>query len=110
MDTFGVVYLLGALIVAIGWGTGLAAVTSVVSAVASGYFRDWPDDSFDPTTLRNWVVIGVFLVVTLMANSWPGWLGPGRPKPSAAPSGRLRCDASRPWWRRVFHPMTCSQQ
>ena len=69
MDTFGVVYLLGALVVAIGWGTGLAAVTSVVSAVAWVYFRDWPNDAFDPTDLRNWVVIGVFLLVTLMANS-----------------------------------------
>jgi signal transduction histidine kinase len=72
MDTFGVVYLLGALVVAIGWGTGLAAVTSVVSALAFGYFRDWPNDSFDPTDLRNWVVIGVFLVVTLMANTLAG--------------------------------------
>jgi signal transduction histidine kinase len=72
MDTFGVVYLLGALVVAIGWGTALAAVTSVVSALAWGYFRDWPNDSFDPTSLRNWVVIGVFLVVTLMANSLAG--------------------------------------
>ncbi len=40
MDTFGVVYLLGALVVAIGWGTGLAAVTSVVSALGFGYFRE----------------------------------------------------------------------
>jgi signal transduction histidine kinase len=72
MDTFGVVYLLGALVVAIGWGTGLAAVTSVVSALGFGYFRDWPNDSFDATDLRNWVVIGVFLVVTLMANTLAG--------------------------------------
>jgi signal transduction histidine kinase len=72
MDTFGVVYLLGALVVAIGWGTGLAAVTSLVSALAFGYFRNWPNDSFDPTDLRNWVVIGVFLVVTLMANTLAG--------------------------------------
>jgi signal transduction histidine kinase len=72
MDTFGVVYLLGALVVAIGWGTGLAAVTSLVSALAYGYFRDWPNDSFDPTDLRNWVVLGVFLVVTLMANTLAG--------------------------------------
>jgi signal transduction histidine kinase len=72
MDTFGVVYLLGALVIAIGWGTGLAAVTSAVSAFAFGYFRTWPKDSFDPTDLRNWVVIGVFLVVTLMANSLAG--------------------------------------
>jgi signal transduction histidine kinase len=72
MDTFGVVYLLGALVVAIGWGTGLAAVTSVVSAFGFGYFRDWPNDNFDPTDLRNWVVIGVFLVITLMANTLAG--------------------------------------
>src|SRR5262249_58167239 len=64
MDTFGVVYLLGALVVAIGWGTGLAAVTSVVSAFGFGYFRAWPDDVFDPTDLRNWVVIGVLLLIT----------------------------------------------
>ena len=72
MDTFGVVYLLGALVVAIGWGTGLAAVASLLSALAYGYFRDWPNDSFDATDLRNWVVLGVFLVVTLMANSLAG--------------------------------------
>ena len=72
MDTFGVVYLLGALVVAIGWGTGLAAVTSVVSAFGFGYFRDWPNDTFDPTDLRNWVVIGVFLAITLIANSLAG--------------------------------------
>jgi len=72
MDTFGVVYLLGALVVAIGWGTGLAAVTSVVSALGFGYFRNWPNDAFDPTDLRNWVVIGVFLVITLMANTLAG--------------------------------------
>ena len=69
MDSFGVVYLLGALVVAIGWGTGLAAVTSVVSALAWVYFRDWPNDAFDATDLRNWVVVGVFLLFTLMANA-----------------------------------------
>ena len=77
MDTFGVVYLLGALVVAIGWGTGLAAVTSVVSALAWGYFRDWPNDSFDPTSLRNWVVIGVFLVVDVDGEQ-PGRGGQGQ--------------------------------
>jgi signal transduction histidine kinase len=72
MDNFGVLYFLGALVVAIGWGTGLAAVTSLASALAFGYFHDWPNDVFDPTDLRNWVVIGVFLVVTLMANTLAG--------------------------------------
>jgi K+-sensing histidine kinase KdpD len=72
METFGVVYLLGALVVAIGWGSGLATVTAVISAFAFGYFRNWPQDSFDPRVLRNWVVIGVFLVVTLLANALAG--------------------------------------
>ena len=72
MDTFGVIYLLGALIVAIGWGTGLAAVTSAVSAFAYGYFRNWPDDSFNLSDLRNWVALGVFLTATLMANTLAG--------------------------------------
>ncbi len=116
MDTFGVIYLLGALVVAIGWGTGLAAVTSVVSALGFGYFRDWPNDTFDPTDLRIWVVIGVFLLVTLMANTLAGVAGPGgrsRRTPlrgrSAAPSGRRRCGGSRPRWRKGCSPMTCSQ-
>jgi signal transduction histidine kinase len=72
MDTFGVVYLLGALVVAIGWGSGLAAVTAAVSAFAFGYFRNWPDDSFNPADLRNWVALGVFLAATLMANTLAG--------------------------------------
>ena len=72
MDTFGVVYLLGALVVAIGWGTGLAAVTAAVSAFAFGYFRNWPDDSFNLGDLRNWVALGVFLAATLMANTLAG--------------------------------------
>jgi signal transduction histidine kinase len=72
MDTFSVVYVLGALVVAIGWGTGLAAVTAAASAFAFGYFRNWPDDSFDPSDLRNWVALGVFLTATLMANTLAG--------------------------------------
>ncbi len=72
MDTFGVLYFLGALVVAIGWGPGLAAVTSLVSVLAFGYFHDWPNDSFDPTDLRNWVAMSVFLVVTLVANMLAG--------------------------------------
>jgi signal transduction histidine kinase len=72
MDTFGVLYFLGALVVAIGWGRGLAAVTSLVSALAFGYFHDWPNDSFNAADLRNWVAMGVFLVVALMANTLAG--------------------------------------
>jgi signal transduction histidine kinase len=88
MDTFGVVYLLGALVVAIGWGTGLAAVTSVVSAFAFGYFRNWPNDSFNPSDLRNWVGLGVFFVATLMANTLAGVA-----RARAAEAEARRCEA-----------------
>jgi signal transduction histidine kinase len=91
MDTFGVVYLLGALVVAIGWGTGLAAVTSVVSALGFGYFRDWPNDAFDPTDLRNWVVMGVFLLVTLIANTLAGV---ARTRAAEAEARRCEADAA----------------
>ena len=113
MDTFGVVYLLGALVVAIGWGTGLAAVTSVVSALGFGYFREWPNDAFDPTDLRNWVVIGVFLAHHVdgehAGRGRPGQGGEGRRRSGGRPIDRRRCGASRPWSRRVFRRLTCSQ-
>jgi signal transduction histidine kinase len=64
---FGVVYLLGVLVVSTVWGFGLAAATSVVSAVAFDYFRDWPG-YFDFGT-DDWAVIGIFVLAALMANT-----------------------------------------
>jgi signal transduction histidine kinase len=67
MSAFGVLYVLGVLLVSTVWGFGLAAATSVASAVAFDNFRDWPvrlawgaDD---------WAVIGVFVLVALVANT-----------------------------------------
>lgn len=91
MDTFGTVYLLGALVVAIGWGTGLAAVTSLVSALCFAYFRDWPNDGFNPADLRNWVVMGVFLLGTLMANTLAGV---ARARAAEADAQRREADAA----------------
>lgn len=68
---FGTVFLLGVLLVGMAWGFGLAAITAFVSAVAFDYCRSWPD-SFGPTQLQNWVVIGVFFVVALLANGLAG--------------------------------------
>jgi signal transduction histidine kinase len=67
-NAFGVVFLVGVLVVSTGWGFGLAATTSVASAVAFDYFRNGPAD-FTLTKLENWAVFGVFLVVALVANS-----------------------------------------
>jgi len=67
-DAFGVVYLVGVLVVSTVWGFGLSASTSVASAVAFDYFRSGPAD-FTPTRVENWAVIGIFLVVALVANT-----------------------------------------
>jgi signal transduction histidine kinase len=68
---FGTVYLLGVLLVGMAWGFGLASITALVSAVAFDICRSWPE-SFGLTQLQNWVVIVVFFVVALLANSLAG--------------------------------------
>jgi len=68
---FGTVYLLGVLLVGMAWGFGLAAITALVSAVAFDVCRSWPD-GFGLIQLQNWVVIVVFFVVALLANSLAG--------------------------------------
>src|ERR1700735_374943 len=68
---FGTVYLLGVLLVGMAWGFGLAAITALVSAVAFDVCRSWPD-GFGLIQLQNWVVIVVFFVVELLANSLAG--------------------------------------
>ena len=68
---FGTVYLLGVLLVGMAWGFGLAAITALVSAFAFDYCRSWPD-GFGLIQLQNWVVIVVFFVVALLANSLAG--------------------------------------
>jgi len=67
MSAFGVVYLLGVLVVSTVWGFGLSAATSVASALAFDYFRDWPG-AFE-FGVDDIAVIGVFVMVTLIANS-----------------------------------------
>jgi K+-sensing histidine kinase KdpD len=67
-NTFGVVYLLGVVLVSTVWGFGLAVATSVASALAFDYFRNWPA-TFMPTLAQNVAVIAVFLVVALVANT-----------------------------------------
>jgi signal transduction histidine kinase len=67
-NAFGVVFLVGVLVVSAVWGFGLAAATSVASAVAFDYFRNGPAD-FTLTRAENLTVIGIFLAVALVANS-----------------------------------------
>jgi signal transduction histidine kinase len=66
---FGVVYLIGVLVVSTGWGFGLAAMTSVASALAFDYFHVRSAGNLIPTHAEDWVAIAVFLVVALLANT-----------------------------------------
>ena len=68
-EVFGVVYLIGVLVVSTGWGFGLAATTSVASALAFNYFRIQPGQSIIPTEAEDAVAIVIFLAVALLANT-----------------------------------------
>jgi hypothetical protein len=65
-------------------GLGVATTTSVVSAIALAYFRNWPARHFVPLDLENGVVIVVFLVVAAWAFSRRR-----PPRPSAADLRRV---------------------
>jgi two-component system, NarL family, sensor kinase len=67
-EAFETLYLLGVLVVSTLWGPGLATATSVASAVALAYFRNWPTPHFAPFDAENGVVLVVFLVVALSTN------------------------------------------
>jgi signal transduction histidine kinase len=67
-EAFETLYLLGVVVVSTVWGVGLAMSTSVASALALAYFRNWPDRHFAPFHLENGVVVVVFLVVALLTN------------------------------------------
>src|SRR4051812_44567306 len=69
---FGTLYLLGVLVVSAIWGYGLSAAMSVASAIAFTSFRNWPAAHFAPFAPDNWIVIGVFLVLALVANALAG--------------------------------------
>ena len=64
-EAFETLYLLGVVVVSTVWGLGLARTTSVASAIALAYFRNWPDRHLVPFDLEDGVVIIVFLVVAL---------------------------------------------
>ena len=67
-NAFGVVFLVGVLVVSTVWGFGLAMTTSVASALAFDYFRNGPAD-FALARAENLTVIGIFLTVALVANT-----------------------------------------
>jgi signal transduction histidine kinase len=70
--TLGVVYLLGVVVVAMGWGFWLAAATALVSTLAYDFFLVEPIGSLTMTDPRDWVALAVFLVVALSAATLAG--------------------------------------
>jgi signal transduction histidine kinase len=68
-SVFGVVYLIGVLVVSTGWGFGLAAMMSVGSTVAFDYFVIEPVGSVTVTSPGDWVAVAVFLVVALLGST-----------------------------------------
>ena len=62
-----VLYILVILPVAIVWGTGLAVLTAVLSAVVYSYLFFPPDSAFDLADLRPVFGLCVFLVTAIVA-------------------------------------------
>lgn len=96
-NAFGVAFLVGVLVVSTMWGFGLAVITSLASAVAFDYFRNWPGD-FMPANAENWVTISIFLVVALVTNT-VAYLA--RSRAVEADRRRLEAEASRDELRRL---------
>jgi len=92
-NLFGVVFLLGVLVVSTGWGFGLGVMTSLASAVVYVYFHHLQTGgSFVPTGAQNWVAVTVFLVVALSANILAGI---ARMRAAEADQRRREVEASR---------------
>jgi signal transduction histidine kinase len=69
VQALGVVYLLGVVVVAIGWGFWPAAATSLVSALAFDYFHLLSAFAFIPARAGDVVALAAFLVVALLAST-----------------------------------------
>ena len=67
--SLGVVYLIGVVLVSTAWGAVLGAITSVASALAFNFFHIPPTGRFTIALGQNWVALGVFLAVALIASS-----------------------------------------
>ena len=92
-NVFGVVFLLGVLVVASIWGFRLGAMTALASAVVYVYFHHLViRGSFLPAEARDAVAVLVFLVVALFANTLAGL---ARSRAVKANQRRREAEASR---------------
>jgi two-component system, OmpR family, sensor histidine kinase KdpD len=67
--SLGVVYLPAVLVVSVTWGAWLGLGTAVVSASAFNFFHLPPLGRFTIHDSSNWVALGAFLVVAVLASS-----------------------------------------
>ena len=72
-NLFGVVFLLGVLVVSLGWGFGLGTMTALASALVYAYFHSRQTGGrFVLTDPQHWVALTVFLVIALSATALAG--------------------------------------
>lgn len=69
---FGVVFLLGVLVISAGWGFGLAVSTTLVSALVYAFVHLDADGSIFPITAQDTLAIIVFVPIALLANLLAG--------------------------------------
>ena len=69
---FGVVFLLGVLVVSAGWGFGLAVSTTLASALVYAFVHLDADGSIFPITAADTIAIIVFVPIALLANVLAG--------------------------------------
>ena len=67
--SLGVVYLPAVLVVSITWGAWLGFATAVISAAAFNFFHLPPVGQFTLQDSSNWVALGAFVVVAVLASS-----------------------------------------
>ena len=119
---FGVVFLLGVLVVSAGWGSGLAVSTTLVSALIYAFVHLNAYGSILPITAEDWVAIIVFVPIALLANVLAGQARlraaeanrrreeaeESRDDIRISPKSRPHCGASRHWSRVGRLPRRCS--
>lgn len=91
-NAFGVLYLIGVLLVATGWGAGMTAAMAVISAIAYAHFRRWPDHGPGLAQVQDWVFFVVVAVVALVAHALARTV---RPRAADAEQRRPQAEASR---------------
>jgi signal transduction histidine kinase len=89
---FGVIFLLGVLVVSAGWGFGLAVSMTLASALIYTFFHLDADGSILPITAEDWVAIIIFLPIALLANVLAGQ---ARLRAAEANQRRREAEASR---------------